>query len=416
MAATGEYFGTVKSYNDRKGWGFIECPETQQLYGKDILFQKCELPSPVQKGDQLSFSVTPGRNGVLAVGLHMLGKADPPAEERGRGAEGSFVGSIKSFNPQNGWGFIECAETQQIYGKDILVLKEELHGVTVMQGQQVTFSVTQGRKGPLATALQFALKGGSVAGGNGGLDAVLGRPTVGVVQSHQQSGGHAGGSFVGALKSFNPQKGWGFIECRETHAIYAKDILVLKAELAATPATPGLCLSFSVTQGRTGPIAVNVRMLGSVGVSQVRPAVAAMQRLPAMQALQANPMAQGLLAGCNGGGHVPLLSAARGPEAQEHICGSIKSFDEQKGWGFVTGGPILQLYGKDIFAHKREFMGSRSPDNGDRVRFVVEAGRDGRPEARSVVLQEGDAGVNAGGAYGFAAPAAGGAGARSAPY
>ncbi len=33
--ASGPHYGTVKSYNAGKGWGFIECEETQRLYGQD---------------------------------------------------------------------------------------------------------------------------------------------------------------------------------------------------------------------------------------------------------------------------------------------------------------------------------------------------------------------------------------------
>merc|ERR1719189_256406 len=29
-----------------------------------------------------------------------------------------WTGSVKSFNQEKGWGHIECAETEQMYGKD----------------------------------------------------------------------------------------------------------------------------------------------------------------------------------------------------------------------------------------------------------------------------------------------------------
>merc|ERR1712176_464034 len=51
------------------------------------------------------------------------------------------------------------------------------------------------------------------------------------------------------------------------------------------------------------------------------------------------------------------------------FAGTLKSFTEEKGWGFITGPEVQRIFQKDIFIHKREFDGSPSP--GAEVHFTV---------------------------------------------
>lgn len=73
------FFGSIKSFNTRRGFGFVSCEETAQLYGRDVYLAKDEAmalanalsvklnapetsnekskTSPVQEGDFLSFHV-----------------------------------------------------------------------------------------------------------------------------------------------------------------------------------------------------------------------------------------------------------------------------------------------------------------------------------------------------------------------
>ena len=65
----------------------------------------------------------------------------------------------------------------------------------------------------------------------------------------------------------------------------------------------------------------------------------------------------------------------------ERIQGTIKWFNAEKGFGFITreGGP-------DVFVHYSAIQGSgyRSLDEGQRVEFTLEQGPKG-PQATSVV-------------------------------
>ena len=55
-------------------------------------------------------------------------------------------GTVKWFNPQKGYGFIE-----QESGEDLFVHMNEIKGRDIQEGDQVTFEIAQGAKGPCAT-------------------------------------------------------------------------------------------------------------------------------------------------------------------------------------------------------------------------------------------------------------------------
>ena len=57
-------------------------------------------------------------------------------------------GSVKWFNEEKGYGFLEREG-----GKDVFVHFREINGTgrkTLVEGQKVTFEVTEGQKGPQA--------------------------------------------------------------------------------------------------------------------------------------------------------------------------------------------------------------------------------------------------------------------------
>ena len=62
------------------------------------------------------------------------------------------TGKVKWFNESKGFGFIE-----QDNGKDVFVHFSAIQGSgfkTLAEGQRVSFEVTQGQKGPLASNVQ----------------------------------------------------------------------------------------------------------------------------------------------------------------------------------------------------------------------------------------------------------------------
>merc|ERR1712032_289476 len=110
-------------------------------------------------------------------------------------------------------------------------LHSQLQFATVAKGCQVQFSVVQGQKGVEAGSIRLAPKG-TVA---------------------------AGPEYFGQIKSWNHQKGWGFIECADTHALYGKDVFVMRSAVSGGETCTGAQVWFSVDTTQRGPEALNVR-------------------------------------------------------------------------------------------------------------------------------------------------------------
>merc|ERR1711964_805246 len=65
--------------------------------------------------------------------------------------------------------------------------------------------------------------------------------------------------------------------------------------------------------------------------------------------------------------------------------GTIKSWNAEKGWGFIQGQDIQQTFGKDIFLHKAE-IGDYVPSKDEGVRFNVKINEQGRAETTNVSM------------------------------
>ncbi len=60
--------GTVKFYNETKGFGFIVDDET----GKEIFVHKTGLSDTIRENDRVSFETEAGRKGVNAVNVRKV--------------------------------------------------------------------------------------------------------------------------------------------------------------------------------------------------------------------------------------------------------------------------------------------------------------------------------------------------------
>jgi cold shock CspA family protein len=162
------YYGTVKSFNEEKGWGHITCPQTQSMYGKDMFVMRSALVGgPIKPGDNVAFFVQMGMKGPEALNVKVLGLEESE--------EAIYEGTIKQFAEDKGWGFIQCEETHQLYNKDIFIHRNELNGYVPAQGEAVQFAVKISNQGrPEATRVNFgpgryaAVRGGYPQAAYGG--------------------------------------------------------------------------------------------------------------------------------------------------------------------------------------------------------------------------------------------------------
>merc|ERR1719387_1831835 len=62
-AATGRFQGCIKSFNVQKGFGFIECPEAHQIYGRDVFLHKAQI-GDFEIGRLVTFAVEMNKNNM----------------------------------------------------------------------------------------------------------------------------------------------------------------------------------------------------------------------------------------------------------------------------------------------------------------------------------------------------------------
>ena len=127
--------GTVKWFNDRKGYGFIaEGSSTIFVHYTAI---QGEGFRTLEAGQQVEFSVVDGRKGPQAVNVVVIDEDDSQRH----------TGTVKWFNARKGYGFI-TEGSFTIFVHYTAIQGEGLR--TLEAGQQVEFSVADGRKGPQA--------------------------------------------------------------------------------------------------------------------------------------------------------------------------------------------------------------------------------------------------------------------------
>ena|ERR1700733_1317181 len=68
---------------------------------------------------------------------------------------------------------------------------------------------------------------------------------------------------------------------------------------------------------------------------------------------------------------------------QDKLTGTVKWYDPNRGYGFITNDATYS----DIFAHISQVSRDcDEPRKGDRVTFIEDIGKDGRPYARRIVI------------------------------
>jgi len=241
-------------------------------------------------------------------------------------------------------------------------MKSQLPWGGIDPGTPVSFSIQQGAKGPEAANIQpkgggkggKGFKGGGIIGGGafmgwggGGCVGYGGKGPSSVVSARPQ-----GGQLIfGTIKSFNEEKGWGHITSPQTMATYGKDMFVMRSALNGQTVQVGDKVRFRVTQGRKGPEASEVSVMAA--------------------------------------------------DDGRVFTGVVKEWRE-KGFGFIQCDETRQLYGKDIFIHKKDLDGTWLPQQGEAVQFTVTLSSEGRPEGLVVAVGEGPMLAAVGGGYGAA--------------
>eukprot|EP00930_Biecheleria_cincta_P073520 TRINITY_DN607_c2_g1_i1.p1 TRINITY_DN607_c2_g1~~TRINITY_DN607_c2_g1_i1.p1 ORF type:complete len:373 (-),score=84.08 TRINITY_DN607_c2_g1_i1:147-1265(-) len=367
MAAP-QYIGTVRSFNPHKGWGFIECEETKKIYGSDVFLLKNDTGGfGVSKGDQVSFNVTQIDKGARAMNAKVL-TVGPDGLQ-------SFFGELKSFHPQKGYGFISSPGSESVFGKDCFVIRSEFGDAWPEEGMHVQFKAKMGERGPVATDVRVldppggkgmappmgmgmgmgfggkGLMGGFGGyGGKGFMPPAFGGYGKGMFGGFDGSFGGKGfmpfsassafasqdpketDVFFGTVKAIN-ERGFGHIASDAMQKIYSKDIFAHKTSIDAANVQPGQKVSFNVSPGPKGAHATNIKPFDETSSGMV-------------------------------------------------FVGTVKAFNDSKGWGFIESPAAMPIFLSEIFLHRNE-LGGKSVAIGDQVQFTVDISS-GRASAKTV--------------------------------
>jgi len=90
--------------------------------------------------------------------------------------------------------------------------------------------------------------------------------------------------------------------------------------------------------------------------------------------------------GYPGYGAQPAAAAAPKDDGKKRFQGRVKSFNTEKGYGFIESGEAYGIHGRDVFLHKAH-LGEHAV--GAFVSFVVEINKQGMPQGRDLAATDG---------------------------
>lgn len=141
------YKGRVKSVHE-KGHAFVECHAVSKKYDRDVYFDAEELEfGGLAVGKEVYFVLRHNQKN------QPVGQIVPP--------HGAFVGTLKEYNPDKGFGFVECSDSHRLFDTDVFIHKNEVEMMNATVGEEVTFAVQLNAKGQ-PQAISFKVHIGKV--------------------------------------------------------------------------------------------------------------------------------------------------------------------------------------------------------------------------------------------------------------
>jgi len=361
---------TVKSYNGRKGFGFLSCRNVNGdiFFGRDALPEDArEVQGKFLEGRTVHIDFVPAESGGF--------KATKVVLVAGEGEE--LAGEIKSFSPTNGYGFVKSSSISEDVRFNASDLQNAPPGAE-LRGELVRFKVQTMPDGKLRAASiafqsnqiaqKFGGAGVKVGGKGGGCMPFMGgcMPPMMQFGSAMMMGGGMGGGMGGAMqgvvKSYNPNKGFGFIAVPGI----PMDFFFGKSDLQGGEVTQGSPVQFFMGVGDKGTPAAKM-VLPSRGAKRTATGAG--------------------FGGGNSGGKSGAAKKRPKPSSAatgEMMSGSIKSFNASRGFGFITS---LETEG-DVFFLKTSLPPGVSGQalDGQAVTFETANAREGKLEARNITF------------------------------
>lgn len=209
--STGESMsGTVKSFNEKHGWGFITSPGV----GTDIYFKSS---GGLSEGMQVEFTTTIMQDGKVQA------RDITPGLQEGS----NVVGTVKSYSPKNGFGFLRVPGRPSDIHFQKQSLPSDMQDSDQLEGQTFHFSLRlyngkmQARDlqysgapvGYIPPAMGSAQKRAASPGSLSFVTQAPGPKKQKISPSCSPQTLLSGTQVQGVIKSYGVQKGWGFISC-----------------------------------------------------------------------------------------------------------------------------------------------------------------------------------------------------------
>jgi len=281
-----------------------------------------------------------------------------------------YKGKVKNLNLEKGHAFVDCAAVNKKYHRDVYLDKNELE------------------LGPLEIGMEvyFVLKNNP---GN------MNQPRGQIVPAH--------GAFEGVLTEFNQEKGYGFVECRESHRLFGVNVFIHKKEIEHMGTKIGDTLTFAIQLNAKGqPQAVGFREYS--GLVKKKGQFTFIEHAELKKEYGKDvfvPPEEGkLLEDGNGVDFYVTLNEDGKPQAvglritsetprpasidgdtfsqqPTYYDGTVKSLGPM--YGFIESDEVKQMYGRDVFVN--QFAQHQTKLNvGDVVSFTMQLNAQGNPQ------------------------------------
>merc|ERR1719171_1094893 len=130
------FAGVIKSYNDRRGFGFLACEETARRFGRDVYLSKIESQAaiaegehPLKEGDHCQFAVVLSTEGFpQAAGVQRLQRVQ---------------GVVLRFSGCQG-GAIACDACHLFGASEVIVNPKDCGCLLLCPGDEVSFCLESG--------------------------------------------------------------------------------------------------------------------------------------------------------------------------------------------------------------------------------------------------------------------------------
>src|SRR4051794_7513736 len=291
--------GTVKWFNAEKGFGFIEPDDG----GADVFVHFSAIADQggyrsLDEGQRVEFQASQGQRGPQADSVQPLDRPGRPAarqdsgrdrdsgygrdrdagygrdrnagygQDRGRSSGGGnrITGTVKWFNAEKGFGFIEPDDGGQDLFVHFSAIADRGGYRSLDEGQRVSFETGQGQRGPQAESVEplDEGRGGGYGredrGGYGRDDRrPQGRDNRRDDRRSPAPRGGGGSRTQGTVSWFNADKGFGFITPDDGSADVFVHFSAIADQGGYRSLDEGQRVDFETSQGQRGPQADDVR-------------------------------------------------------------------------------------------------------------------------------------------------------------